>query len=96
MLGDGFEDVNIVPIAYPRGTVSVSSLGSILSVGSSSKNSRLSLPVSLGSGQIQEYLKNKRGRKRKFMNPQQEKARHEEQMKRSKVIVREKLVDWYW
>ena len=53
MIGDGGEEVSIVPVVYPRGTVSVSSLGYFLSVGSSSKPSHPSLPVSLGSRHIQ-------------------------------------------
>ena len=36
---DGGDEVNIVPFVYPRGTVIVSSLGSFLSVGYSSKPS---------------------------------------------------------
>ena len=93
---NGGEEVNYMPLVYPRGTVSVSSLGSFLSVGSSSKPSHPSLPLSLGSHNIQEYFKRKRGRKRKFIKPQQEKARQEERMKRVKVIVRAKLVVGYW
>ena len=27
MLGDGIEDISMLPVVYPRGTVSVSSLG---------------------------------------------------------------------
>ena len=42
------------------------------------------------------YFKNKRGRKRKIINPNQENDRHEEWMKRGKVIVRAKLVVRYW
>ena len=72
---------------YPCGTVSVSSLVSFLSVGSSSKPSHPSLPLSLGAPNIQEYFKMKRGRKRKFIKQQQEKARQEERMKQVKVIV---------
>ena len=82
---DGGDEVNYVPFVYPRGTVSVSSLGSFSSVGSFSKSSHPSLPLSLGAHNIQEYFKRKRGRKRKFIKPQQEKARQEEQMKRVKV-----------
>ena len=44
---DGGDEVNYVPFVYPRGTVSVSSLGSFSSVGSSSKPSHPSLPLSL-------------------------------------------------
>ena len=95
MLGYGGEDVSIVPVVYPRGTVSVSPLGSFPSVGSSSKPSHPSLTVSLGACHIQKYLRNKMGRKLKFIKPQQENARHEERMKRSKVIFRAKLVVGY-
>ena len=96
VLGDGGQDISIVPVVYSRRTVSVSSLGSFSFVGSPSKPSHPSLTVSFGASQIQEYFKNTRGRKRKFIKPQQEKARHEERMKRSKVIVRENLVVGYW
>ena len=81
MLGGGGNEVSIAPFVYPRGTVSVSSLGYLLSVGSSSKPSHPSLPVSVGARHIQEYFKKKRGRKRKFIKPNKEKARHEDQMK---------------
>ena len=96
MLGDGGEDVSIVTVVYPRGMVSVSSLGYFSSVGSSYKPYHPSLPVSVRAHHIQEYLKNKRVRKRKFIMPHQEKARHEERIKRGKVIVRAKLVVGYW
>ena len=79
-----------MPVVYPLGNVSVSSLGSVSSVGSSSKPSHTYLPVSVGSRHIQEYFKKKRGRKRKFIKPQHEKSRHEERMKRGKVIVQKK------
>ena len=52
--------------------------------------------LSLGARHIQEYFKKKRGRKRKFIEPQQEKARHEERMNRDKFLVRENLVVGYW
>ena len=81
---------------YPRGTVSVSSLDYFLSVGSSSEPSHTSFTVSVGVRHIQEYLKKKRGRKQKFINPQQEKARHEERMNQGKVILRANLVVGYW
>ena len=67
-----------------------------MSVGSSSKPSHPSLPVSLGAHHIQEYFKKKRGRKIKFIKPQHEKARHEERMKQGELIVRAKLVVGYW
>ena len=66
---DGGDEVNYVPFVYPRGTLSVSSLGSFLSVGSASKPSHPYLPLSLGAHNIQGYLKRKRGRKRKFIKP---------------------------
>ena len=81
MLGGGVYEVSIVPFEYPRGTVSVSSLGYFLSVGSSSKTSHPSLPVSVGARHIHYYFKKKRGRKRKFIKPNKEKARHEDRMK---------------
>ena len=59
---DGGDEVNIVPFVYPRGTVSVSSLGSFSSVGSSYKPSHPSLPLYLGARHIQEYFKKKRGK----------------------------------
>ena len=93
---DRGEEVNDIPFVYPRGTVSVSSLGSFSSIGSSSKPSHPSLPLSLRAHNIQEYFKRKRGRKRKCIKPQQEKARQEERMKRVKVIIRENLVVGYW
>ena len=96
MLGGGGEDVSIVPVVHSRGTVSVLSLGYFSSVGSSSKPSHPSLPVSLGSRHIQEYFKDNRGRKRKSIKPQQEKARHEKRTKQSKMIVQAKLVVGYW
>ena len=46
---DGGEEASIVPVYYPRGTLSVSSLGSFLPVNSSSKPSHPSFPLSLGA-----------------------------------------------
>ena len=87
MVGDGGEEIIIATVIYPHGTVSVSSLGYFSSVGPSSKPSRPYLTISLGSLQMKDYCKNKKGRKRKLIKPQQEKARQEDQMKRRKVIV---------
>ena len=84
---DGGEEVNYMPFVYPRGTVSVSSIVYFSSVGFSSKPSHPYLPLSLGAHNIQEYFKRKRGRKRKFIKPQQDKVRQEGRMKRFKVIV---------
>ena len=76
MLGDGGEYVSIVPVVYPHGVVSVSSLGYFSSVGSSSISYLPSLPDSLGGRHTQEYFNNKRGGKRRFVKPHKEKARH--------------------
>ena len=46
VIGDGGEDVIIVTVVYPHGIFSVSSLGSFSSVGSSSKPSHPSFPLS--------------------------------------------------
>ena len=71
MLGYGGDEVSIVSFVYPLGTVSVSSLGYFSSVGSSSKPSHTSLPVSVGAGHIQEYSKENRGRKGKIIKQHQ-------------------------
>ena len=63
VIGDGGEEFSIVPVVYPCWMVRISSIGYFLSVGYSSKNSNLSLSLSLGSRHIQEYFKKKRGRK---------------------------------
>ena len=47
VLGGGGGEVSVMPVVYTRGTVSVSSLGSFLSVGLSYKPSHPSLPLSL-------------------------------------------------
>ena len=87
VLGDGGEYISTVTIVYPHGMVRISSLGYFSSVCSSSKPSNTSLPVSLREHQIQEYSKNKWGRKRKLVKPQKDKSRHEERIQKSKVIV---------
>ena len=86
-LGGGGDEVSFMPDVYPRRTVSVSSLGYFLSVGSSYKPSHPSLPLSLGVHRIQEYFNKKRGRKRKIITPQEEKASHEEQRYQLRVTV---------
>ena len=96
VLWGGGEEVSIVPVVYPRGTVSISSLGYFSSVGSSSKPSYPSFPLSIGACHIQEYFKKNMGRKLKFIKLNQEKSRHEEQIKRIKVIFRAKSVVGYW
>ena len=96
VIGYGGEDSSIVPVVYPRGKFSVSSMGSFSSVGSSSKPSHPSLPVSVGAHQIQEYFKKKRRKERKFIKPHQDKARHDERTNQGKVIVQVKLIVGYW
>ena len=73
MLVGGGDEVSVMPVVYPCGTVSVSSLGCFSSIGSSSKPPHPSLPLSIGVHNIQEYFKKKRGRKRKYIKPQEEK-----------------------
>ena len=85
-----------MPVVYLCGAVSVSSLGYFSSVGYSSKPSQPSFPLYLRARHIQDYSKKKSGRKRKFINPQQDKAIHEKLIKRTKVIVRENFVVGYW
>ena len=47
MLGGGGDEVSVMPVVYPCGMVIVSSLRSVLSVGSSSKPSHTYLPLSI-------------------------------------------------
>ena len=96
MLGGGGDEVSVMPVVYPRGRVSISSLGYFSSVGSSSKPRHPSLPLSLGVHCIQEYFNNKRGRKQKYIKPQEEKARHEDKRKQMRVRVQVNLVVGYW
>ena len=65
ILGGGGDEVSFMPVFYPRGKVSVSSLGSFSYVGSSFKPSNPSVPLSIGVHRIQECYKKKRGRKLK-------------------------------
>ena len=67
-LGGGGDEVSVIPVVYPRGMVSVLSLGSFLSVGSSSKPSHPLLPLYLRLHIIQDYFKNKRVKKQKYIN----------------------------
>ena len=66
VLVDGVEYFSIVPVVYPCGAVSVSSLGSFSYVGSSSKPSSKPsytyLPVSTVARHIQYYFNDKRGK----------------------------------
>ena len=77
VLGGGGYEVSIMPVVYPHGTVSVSSLGYFSSVGSSSKPSYPSLNLSLRVHRVQDYFKKKRGSKQKYIKPQEDKARSE-------------------
>ena len=47
VIGGGGDEVSVMTVVYPRGKVSVSSLGYFSSVGSSSKPSHPSLPFSI-------------------------------------------------
>ena len=47
MIRGGGDEVSVMPVVYPLGTVSVSSLGSFSSVGSPSKPSHPPLTLSL-------------------------------------------------
>ena len=95
MTGYGGEGVSIVTVVYPCGKVSVSSHGSFLSVGYYSKTFYTSFTLYLGICHIQEYLKKKRGRKRKLIRSQKYKDRHDDRIKLSKVIVQVNLVVGY-
>ena len=53
MIGYVGEDFSIVPVIYPRGTVSVSSLGCFSSDGYSYKPSHPYFPFSIGARHIQ-------------------------------------------
>ena len=61
MLGDGYEEVSIVTVVYPSGTIIISSLGYFVCVGSSSKPSHPSFYLSIGARHTQDYFKKKRG-----------------------------------
>ena len=77
LLEGGGDEFSLMPVVYPHGTVSVLSLGYFSSVGSSYKPSRTSLPLSIDVHHIEYYLRKKRGRKQKYIKPQEEKDRHE-------------------
>ena len=96
VLGGGGDEVSIMPVVSPRETVSASSLGSILFVGSSFKTSHTSLPIYLGAHHIQENFKNNRRRNLKPIKPQEENASHQERRNQVRVKVRANLVVGYW
>ena len=60
MIWVGDDEASILPVVYPCGSVGISSLGSFLSVGSSSKPSHYSFPLSIGVRHIQEYSNKKK------------------------------------
>ena len=86
VLGCGGDEVSVMPVVYPHGAVSVSSLSYFSSVGSSSKPSHPYLPLSLGVHYIQEYFKKKSGRE-KYIKSQEEKARRDQHMKKIRSTV---------
>ena len=81
MFGYWGEDNSIGPVSYHCGTVIVSSLVYFFVHFFFVTPSHPYLPVSLEEYPTQEYFKSKREWKQKFVKPQQEQARHEEQMK---------------
>ena len=85
-----------MPIFYPCGTVSFSSLGYFLSIVSTPEPSHYFLLLSLGVHHIQEYFNKKRDRNQKYIKPQEEKAWHEEQRNKTWKAVESKLVVGYW
>ena len=96
MLGGGGDEVSVISVVYPRGAVSVSSLGYFLSIGSSYKPSHPSLPLSLRVHRIQDYFKKNGRGKQKYIKPQDEKSSNEEQRNKMRLTVRAKLVVVYW
>ena len=96
MIGGGGDEVSVIPVVCPSGTVSVSPLSSFLSVGSSFKPSHTSLPLYLRVHHIQEYFNKNRGKNQKYTSLQEDKARHEYQRKQMRVTVRAKLGVGYW
>ena len=65
MLGGDGDEVGFMPVVFPSGRVSVSSLGYFSSVGSSYKSSHTSPPISLRVHRNKYYFKKKRGRTQK-------------------------------
>ena len=61
MLGGGGDEVSIMPVVYPLGTVSFSSIGYFSSVGSSSKPSHPSVPLSLSEYTLFKIISIRRG-----------------------------------
>ena len=87
MLGHGENEFSIMSIVSTCGLVRVFLLGSFTSVGSSFKPSYYSLPIYPGALNIQDLLNNKTERKRRLINPQQDKARHEKWRNKMRATV---------
>ena len=87
MLGGGGDDVIIIPVVYPSGMVIVQSHNYLSSVGYYSKPSHSSFTLSIYNCHIQKYLKNKRERKGKLINPHQKNAIREERRNQMRVSV---------
>ena len=81
LIGHVGDEVRIMSLVSPCGLVIISSLGYLLSFGSSFKPSNFFLTLYLRVLHIKDYFKNKRGEKKKFINPQRERVSHEEQRK---------------
>ena len=86
MIGYVGVEVSIVTGVYPRGTVSISSLGYFSSMGSSYKPSHPYFLLSLEECHVQEFSR-RRGGGIVFIKTQPEKAKNKERTKQSKVIV---------
>ena len=76
--------------------VSVSSLGYFPYIGYYSKPPPSYLPLSILACHIEEYVNKKRGRKRKFIKPQEDSDRREERGNKMRVTVQVKLVIVFW
>ena len=87
VLGGGGDEVSSIPAVYPCGMIIVSSLGSFLYVGSSYKPYHPSLNLYIRVHHIQEYFKKKRGRKKKYIKPQEDNVRRDQQMKKMRVTI---------
>ena len=77
MIRGGDDYFIIMYVVSPCDSVSVSSLGYFSPVGSSSKPSRYSFPLSIGEFHTQEYFKNKRGSNQEFIKSHQDMAKCE-------------------
>ena len=70
IIGRCGDEVSIMTVVYPRGQVSVSSLGYFSSIGYSYKPSGPCHSLSILARHNQAYFKKKRRRKRKLTKPQ--------------------------